>query len=342
MLLVIAECAQGYAQKTKEDSILLAKWLVRSAKASNANAVKFQLVIADELACYDYKYYSLFKSLELGFDGWRSVALIAKEIGIDLIFDIYGEESLLMAENLDVTTIKIHPTDFTNKQLLQKVASSSKISHVLAGSGGSYFQEIEDLLSILVPLKDVTLIHGFQGYPTVTEDNFLTRISLLKSLCELTCSSVKLGYADHANPLSIESTHLAATAIGFGVTLIEKHLTLARCLKLEDHEAALSPDEFTEFVETCRACFCGLGAMPSGKTDFNLPVSEQNYRQMVMRHVVSARPLSMHSVITSADICLKRSSIDNPLTSFSGVIGKVVLRDIDVNQPITSQDLKDG
>ena len=38
---------------------------MRAAATAGADAVKYQLVLADELAAPDYKHYDLFKSLEM-------------------------------------------------------------------------------------------------------------------------------------------------------------------------------------------------------------------------------------------------------------------------------------
>ena len=55
---IIAEVAQGY-----EGDRTLAKMLARGSMRAGADAVKFQLVFADELATPDYQHYKLFKSL---------------------------------------------------------------------------------------------------------------------------------------------------------------------------------------------------------------------------------------------------------------------------------------
>ena len=81
-------------------------------QVSYADAVKFQLVIASELATIDYKYFDLFV-LELGYSGWKEVSDLAKELKIDLVFDIFGSESLRVAESLGAFGVKLHPTDFT-------------------------------------------------------------------------------------------------------------------------------------------------------------------------------------------------------------------------------------
>ena len=57
---IIAEIAQGYEGDTK-----LMELLTTGAIESDADAVKYQLVYADELATPDYQYYELFKSLEM-------------------------------------------------------------------------------------------------------------------------------------------------------------------------------------------------------------------------------------------------------------------------------------
>jgi len=337
-LYIIAECAQGYAASTLDESIILATWLVKSAKAAGADAVKFQLVIADELACPDYKYYQLFKSLELGHSGWEHVAKVANDIGIDLVFDIFGPESLLISSALGASAIKIHPTDFTNERLLHAISSAPRVNHVLAGCGGSKQEEIIATLQHLSNVDTITLLHGFQGYPTPRGDNCIRRLLHFQSYIRESKSIIHLGFADHSDPSSQDATHLASLALGFGVTVIEKHLTLACCLELEDHESALSPDTFRNFVTILRACEEASGSLPSTNKPFLLPDSELAYRKMVTRHVVSARDLVAGSLITSSDICLKRSSNNNSLTSLSSVIGRKINKTIKCNTGI-AQDM---
>jgi len=338
-LYIIAECAQGYAQESLEESISLAKWLVKSAKAGEANAVKFQLVIADELACPKYQHFDLFKSLELGLNGWREVNEVAIALKIDLIFDVFGKKSMSTVEELGVGTIKIHPTDFCNIDFLKHVSASNTIKHVVAGTGGATVKEIEQSLEILSKEKAVTLMHGFQGYPTPTADNCLQRLSILKKLAKQSQGKVEVGFADHSDPISANSTHLAAVSIGYGASVLEKHITLARCLGLEDHESALSPDEFKVFVEVIRESSEALGDRIILDMNFKLPHSEQEYRKNIARHVVSTKDLIPGQKIKNSDLCLKRTSCKKPLLKLSDVIGRKVASNILANSPIIDEDL---
>ena len=190
-IYVIAECAQGYASRSVDESIFLALLLTRCAKSAGADAVKFQLVIASELSTTDYKYYDLFKSLELGYGGWRQVADLSNELNIDLIFDIFGSDSLRMAEDLGSSAVKIHPTDFSNRRLINEVARST-INNVIAGCGGATCSEIHLTVDELQSSKSLTLLHGFQGYPTSRVDNCLSRLQFLRSFIDKTAGSQTL------------------------------------------------------------------------------------------------------------------------------------------------------
>ena len=339
MVRVIAECAQGYLMPDITDSIQLAKWLVKSSKASGADATKFQLVLADELCTPDYKYYELSKNLELGFNGWKEICQLSKKIGLEMIFDVFGIESLKMAENLGVSEVKLHPTDFRNNLLLEKVSKSKQIKKVIAGCGGSEFSEIKRTLKILGSHKQITLLHGFQGYPTPLEENCLDRIKILLSLAEKMGNHIQIGFADHADPGSYDSTHLASMAVGLGATTLEKHLTLSRCLKLEDHESALSPDELKVFVDIIKRISKSKGKLSQNSPNYNLPPAEIKYREFCIRHVVSKREIKENQIISNEDVCLKRSSSIDPITNLNDVIGKKSKRIIPANQFIVSSDL---
>lgn len=335
---IIAECAQGYAADSKDESISLARVLVAAAKASTADSVKFQLINAEEICTRDYKYYGLFDSLDLGIEGWREIKNFCDKKKIELILDIFGSYSLSIAEEIGVTKVKIHPTDFTNIELLKSVASSKKITQVYAGSGGASRNEVAQAVKALAHNKEIILVHGYQSYPTPTEDNNLLRIpELQRILNEEGVQNGSVGFADHDSVDKSELTCLAAMAVGLGAKVIEKHITLAKCMKLEDHEAALDPDSFKVFAEVIRLCEMGQGS--KGAESFSFSSSEKKYRDFVSRHVVSTKDISANEKIRPEAISLKRSGAENPITSLNEVIGKIANKNIPAGNPIESKDL---
>jgi sialic acid synthase SpsE len=324
---IIAELAQGFEGNSGQ-----ARLLMKAAAAAGANAAKFQMVYADELATPDYEHYHLFKSLEMPNDVWQDLMHFASDLGIELQLDIFGIQSLRVSEQIGIKTIKLHGTDIANIGLLHEVAKSS-IEKVLLGAGGAYLAELDMALEIL-STKQVIILLGFQGYPTLTPDNQIARVALLVNRFKSSGQAVMVGFADHAEQNSPLSYALAAAAIGAGATTLEKHLTLGRVMKLEDHESALNPDEFLEFTQTMRGCYSAIG-VSSLVEDFGMSIGEQQYRKKIRRHVVASRNLEIGTVIGPNDLVLKRTSADQPLTDISTIYKKSLKKPVTENLPIT-------
>ena len=328
---IIAELAQGF-----EGSPEQARLLLKAAASAGANAAKFQLIYADELATPDYKYYGLFKSLEMPEKVWADLAEYAANLNIGLQVDIFGGNSLNTAEKISAAAVKIHGTDIANVNLLNMVANSS-VSRVLLGAGGAHLSELLRALEILSE-KDVVLLLGFQGYPTQIDANQVARIRLLSERITKINSKVLIGFADHAIAESPLSYALAAVAIGAGASVIEKHLTLGRVMKLEDHESALNPDEFLEFTQIIRSSAEAFG-VASYCEEFGMSQSECEYRKMIRRHVVANRDLEAGLVVSHSDLTLKRTSSEEVLTNLLFAYNKTIKYGVQKNKPLSPADI---
>jgi sialic acid synthase SpsE len=323
---IIAEIAQGF-----EGNPVYSNLFVKAAATAGADAVKFQLVYADELATPDYKYYDLFKSLEMSDDVWKNISNLANENNIELHLDIFGEKSLNLASQIGAGSVKIHATDIANKRLLNLVRQSN-IKQVILGAGGALQSEILVALDILRN-KQIILLFGFQSYPTVNSDNQIHRIKWASEVFSKNHSSIKIGFADHANPETNIHLGLGALAIGFGAEVLEKHLTLAKSMKMEDHESALNPDEFLEYVNFIYECTTAIGQVKKND-DFGMSESELGYRKMIRRHVVTIDSISKGEQILSENLALKRTSSVLASTDLSEVEGKIAICEIASNCPI--------
>jgi N,N'-diacetyllegionaminate synthase len=328
---IIAELAQGF-----EGNLTQSKLLVKAAAKAGADAAKFQLVYADELATPDYEYHTLFSSLEMSDTDWLSIKSYCDELGIELILDVFGNIGLALAEKLLVKTVKLHATDINNRGFLENVACSS-VDRVMLGAGGAYCDEIENAIEILGE-KKVILFHGFQGYPTSLNENQISRLEFWKANFGH-LSNVCFGFSDHANPTSLSSVTLPVLAIGMGALVLEKHLTLGSCMELEDHESAMNPDQFKIFVESIKDVTTSFGTSLSSN-NFGMSRAERQYRKNIRRHVVVSHDVKSGEIINSSDVVLKRTSAKQPLTEIKSVYGKKVSRSIGKNTPIIEGDIK--
>jgi len=330
-LEIVAEIAQGFEGDLKQSWLLL-----KSAARAKADAAKFQLVFADELATPDYIHYDLFKNLEMPTETWEFLNSEAQKLGIDLQVDIFGLKSLELASHLGLKTIKVHPTDATNAGLLDAIENSA-IERILLGIGGSRRDEIDFALSRL-KTKNVVLLLGYQGYPTPTNTNQIHRVAQLVDEFSSRHPSITVGFADHASPDSGLAIPLGAMAIGSGATLIEKHITLNRVIELEDFESAINADEFGEYVSILQSTYSALGA-PTDSSDYDMSEEERVYRTKIRRHVVTARDIKKGEQILPSDLLLKRTSSVSPITDLGDAANKIASTNLAINNAIELNDL---
>lgn len=328
---IVAEIAQGF-----EGCVEQAKLLVRAAAKAGANAAKFQLIYADELATPDYEYYDLFSSLEMSDNEWADIKNTCEKLEIELILDVFGAKGLSLAEKLAIQTVKLHATDINNIGFLNKLVKSS-IKRIMIGAGGAYLDEIKNALDLL-KMKENVLFHGFQGYPTNIEDNQLSRIKTLQEAFS-NQNNILFGFSDHIEPDDLSSLTLPSFAVGLGVQVLEKHLTLGNCMELEDYESAMNPDQFKSFVKTIRDIEISTGSS-SNKNDFEMSPAENQYRKNIRRHVITSRSLQSGDLIKASDVVLKRSSSSLALTDIKSVYNKKVISKLKQNSPLVDGDIE--
>lgn len=329
---IVAELAQGFEGDLRQGQLL-----VKAAAKSGADIAKLQLVYADELATPDYEYYDLFKGLEMPDDAWATLVRDANDQNVQIEFDVFGSKSLKLAADLGCPSVKLHGTDISNLGFLEEVNASS-VQTVALGAGGAHRSEIDTALDKLSG-KNVVIMLGFQGYPTPDPSNQISRVRSLVDAFSNQSGRISIGFADHAAPESSLRYALAATALGAGARVIEKHLTLGKVMEMEDHESALNPDEFAEFCETIRGCAAAFGKT-SDADDFDMSDPEISYRNMIRRHVVSSRKLDAGTKLDAEDLVLKRTSVSHPLTDLQDVYGRQLSSAVAANSAVTKDSLQ--
>lgn len=319
---IIAEIAQGF-----EGNPWLCRKFIDLAKKSGANAVKFQIFKADELAMPEYQYYDLFKSLEISPEIWAGLIDYAHDSGIDFLSDIYGTETLEWISKTKLKGIKIHSTDILNYPLLEAVKKYNY--RIFLSVGGSLESEIHNALQILKG-KDVVLLSGFQAEPNLVEDLELDKIALLKSLYQ-----VPVGYADHIDAATNLATVVPPMAVLKGASVIEKHLTIDRDnLQIEDYVSALNPDEFSEMVNIIRS----VENFPITE-NYILSEREKAYRDRTKRSIVTTKEIGENHLITAGDIKLIRTGSKGDFFDMNEVIGKKTNKKLIQGHKINLSDL---
>lgn len=323
-VFVIAELAQSY-----EGSFVDAEALVRAAASARADAVKFQIFEADEVAVRGYEHYELFRNLQLSETRWAELASLTRQHGMAFLADVLGLRGVEMLDRLGVDGFKIHASDALNLPLLEAVGRTG--CPVLLSCGGSTSDEIAEAVRVLQDsgAKSMCLLHGFQTSPTAPEDSRFLRLEALRRTFKL-----PVGYADHIDgehPLARQWPLLAVAA---GAQVIEKHLTLNRADRKEDYISALNPDEFRQMVDWIR-----LAELAMGRDDFELASAEVAYRDAFRKRVVVARRLEAGKPLAASDLALKRVPGDSGATDLREVIGRTLRQPVEENGVVAEDAL---
>ena len=326
IIKIIAEIAQGYEGNPK-----LADLLTTGAIASGADAVKFQLVFADELATPDYKYYELFKSLEMPTSVWQETSNRIHKAGQKLYFDVFGFDSLTTALDVTADGVKLSTTEFYNRALIEQALSSFK--KVFISIGGIPLDDIDLLLKDLLQehFQKICLMYGFQAEPTPLEQNNLLKLRSFKERYP----GFELGFMDHSDGGSEDAFYLSLLAMGMEISVIEKHLTLDRSLEIEDYISGLAPDQFKKFVKLIRKYEPALGS-----ASLELSELENEYRTKAAKSVVALKDLEKGKTIEITDVALKRTGIigsEKPIRMLEKALNQVLKMDVKKDHPISEE-----
>lgn len=322
---IIAEAAQGY-----EGSLGIAKLLVRAAAASKADAVKFQVVYAAELCEPGYEHFDIFTQLEMPEESWKEICDFAHNKGLDFIADVFGPKSLKISESIGADGYKLHSTNFFDDELIRGVLATNKPVYISVGG-----VEADELASLveqydLKSRQDVTILFGYQAEPTPIDQNNLARMEVLKEF-----TGLPVGFMDHSEANGPHAIALSVLALGLGIRIFEKHITLDHGVELEDYISGLAPAEFKEYVQVIKGVVKALG-----QSSIDLTESEKVYRSKAIKRVVAAKNLSAGQIIEDADIRLSRPAISGGVYRLGEVLGQTLMVDITEGTPISKEILK--
>ena len=323
---VIAEMANAHGGSPET-----AEAIVKAAAEAGADAVKFQVFAAAELAVPDFSHFGVYEKLQLSEEVWSSLITDARELGLQVYADVFGVESASLMDRLGVDGFMIHVADIMNTPLLRRVGRTGRPA--ILSVAGSTREEVTDAIIVLetAGAPSVLLMHGFQGYPTALSDSCLNRLRLLSSEF-----SRHVGFASHVDGASLEAGLLPVLAMGAGAEAVEVHLTLDRSKKGFDYYSSMEPAEFAEMVRVLRVMESALGSNSGA-----VPAKEVVYRSDHRKCLIVTRDIEPEDVIQEEDVAFRRinNPPSDPSPSLDRVLGRAANTLILKYSPITEEGL---
>lgn len=237
----------------------ICKQLIDIAKSSGCDAVKFQKRDIDLVYTEDYlleKRESPWgntqrhqkEGLEFGLDEYQEIDSYCKKVNIDWFCSAWDLNSQKFLQNFNLKYNKIASAMIVYKDLLKLVASEKK--HTFISTGMSTYDQIQNAVDIFNDSKcSFELMHTVSTYPMKDEDANLRLIPNLKE--RFNCN---VGYSGHENGIAI-----SVAAAAFGISSLERHITLDRAMYGSDQAASLEKAGLSQVVGAVKKVSLALG-----------------------------------------------------------------------------------
>ncbi len=254
MIFIIGEIGINH-----NGDIEIAKELIKIAKDSGCNAVKFQKRDVDVVYSNEYleeKRQSPFgitqreqkEALEFGENEYNEIDRFCKLLDIDWFVSVWDINSLKFIDKYDLKYNKICSPMIDHVELLHEVAKRKKYTFI--STGMSSLKEINRVVRIFKNYDcPFELLHCVSIYPTELEHQNLLKIKTLKKMY-----NCKVGFSDHSI-----SNLPAYVSVGFQISSYERHITLDRFMYGSDQKISTDPKQLGELIQNMRLIEKSLG-----------------------------------------------------------------------------------
>ncbi len=317
----------------------LAKEMIKMAKESGADAVKFQNYKTEDFILnkeIKYKYMSqgklkeeyqfeMFKRYELNFTQLQDLKSFSDELGIVFFSTPTGISGINELLKLNVKFLK-NGSDFIQNLPLIKEMGKTALPCILS-TGMSTLSHIDEAVNAFESGggKEMVILHCVSQYPTPNNEVNLRKINSLKL-----AFGYPVGFSDHTY-----GSTAALGAVALGACFIEKHFTLSHDLPGPDHRFSSTPEEFLELTTKIRLLEDSLGESriePTNKEKLNAKSFQLS--------CVAKTNIKSGSKIKSSHISFSRPGSGLSPKMYSYLIGKILVKDKIKGEIFRISDLK--
>ena len=320
-----------------------AERITRAVAASGAQAIKWQVVYADDLMYPDRdadvaytnadgqarkeSMYAALKRRELYQEQWAELCCLAHSLHLDFIATPSSERAVNTLIDMGTDAIKVAKGDQNHFKLIEYIgqaicnnAPDGQLAIILDGRERmADVNEAYDILSRF-GLSDIAIMHCPSGYPSAIFGVHLAAIPLLRQ----SFPDCAIGYADHSMGYGF-----CREAYVMGASVIEKTVTEDKATDAVEHGMSLDLSELRGFVEAMTATWEAMG---QARVVFSSRVNPS-----VRRGVYAAEDLWPKDEITEKNIEFKRPEVGIPASEWQDMVGKRAIVNIRKGEAIERQ-----
>jgi N-acetylneuraminate synthase len=193
------------------------------------------------------------EALEFGLEEYKEIDKYCRHKKIDWFASAWDLESLDFLEKFNLKFHKVASAMIVDKTFLKEVAKKKKYTFI--STGMSTLEDIKEAVKIFREVNcPFELMHCVSTYPMKPEDANLKTILALKEMFKC-----KVGYSGHEN-----GTVISMAATFFGLSSLERHITLDRAMYGSDQAASLEFKGMINLVESLEKMKIAFGESKLG------------------------------------------------------------------------------
>lgn len=240
-------------------SLEIAKKMIEGAKASGADAVKFQkrtpevcvpkdqwLIERDtpwgRMTYIDYRY-----KVEFDQDQYGEIDRYCRDLGIFWFASCWDEAAVDFMEHFEPVAYKAASASLTDLPLLKKMKDTGR--PLMISTGMSSMEEIDTAIKH-IGTDNLGVAHATSAYPCELYELNLRMIPVLAERYP----EVVIGYSGHETGLAP-----SFAAVTLGATFVERHITLDRAMWGTDQAASVEIGGLERLVRSIRDIEQALG-----------------------------------------------------------------------------------
>lgn len=291
---IIAEmaCAHG-------GSFLKAKKIIDAAVKAKANAIQFEIFDPDTCCIPGTDENKELHSVNFTLNQWDKLLSYSKKKKIIRSIFAYDLNSLKYAIKKKVELVKFNSSDLLNLDMLNEISKTDL--PLTLGTGSSNLKEINLALKHLYKKNKkikIIIMHGVQNFPTTPKNERISKIDTLKKTFK--CN---VGYANHTSGENFSSSFIDLAAIGKGISVFEKHITLRRSDREFDYFSSLEPKEFEKYVKNIRFAETVL----LNNEGFKYTKSDKKYRIFQKKTIVASQEIKIGERLSRKNLIFIRN-----------------------------------
>lgn len=335
-MFIIAEVSSNHGK-----DINRAKKMIDVAADAGADAVKFQLFIAEKISAdtddsrtivstptfvkKPTKLIDLYRENEFPRKWLKELVAYARAKKILFMATPFDNEAVDLLEGVGAPAHKVASYELLDVPLLRKIAGTRK--PVIVSTGAATLGEVEYSIDVLTKAgaKDIVILHCSSVYPTPPEHTNLKAIQTLQSVFP----EHIIGYSDHTLGIAIP-----ITAVALGAKVIEKHFMLDDGVHTVDDKFSLTPAELAQMVSSIRMAEQSFGSSRKAPS-----ILERNEKLKARRSLWVIKDIKKGEKLTEKNIASLRPALGLSPMFYDLAIGANASHSLKKGKPLEIGDV---